>query len=324
MDWQPRRLCVGDWLALLLCMFFFFFLVICVYRNSCLHCWSSHPTTVCVEPRIYAQKRNIQGRCKCTGLTASGFCECLISMFPQLQRTAFMPVFFSFSFSFRTDCSLSFAQSAAYRLYTDNVLFMKRGWIKKGNCLLLFLFFLTILLRVTLMAFLVCIYVRGRVCVCVCGCVCVWAILAGAAVYRRQLTPEVCCSPGRDNLIHPETAPGTKEVQLGRLPRHVPSTVVGPPKKRGRPSLDVAVMLDGSTAPHGCSSSTTQSAPQLALELVGDACSPGACQKKVPGATEEVQISSNGLDPDGCAHDNRPPCLWFGGFVTEERRGPTQ
>lgn len=36
--------------------------------------------------------------------------------------------------------------------------------------------------------------------------------------------------------------------------------------------------------------------------------------KKQPGATEEVQISSlhpNGLDPDGCAHDNRTPCLWF-------------
>lgn len=96
-------------------------------------------------------------------------------------------------------------------------------------------------------------------------------------------------------------------------------------KKRGRPSLDVAVLLDGSAALHGCSSSTAQSAPQLASELVGDACSPAACQKKkVPGATEEVQISSNGLDPDGCAHDNRPPCLWFRGFVTEERREPTQ
>lgn len=120
-------------------------------------------------------------------------------------------------------------------------------------------------------------------------------------------------------------------MQLGRLPRHVPSTTVGPLKKKkcGRPSLDAAAALDGSTAPHGCSSSTAQSAPQLAPELVGDACSPAACQKKekekkVPGATEEVQISSNGLDPDGCAHDNRPPCLWFGGFVTEERRGPTQ
>lgn len=36
-----------------------------------------------------------------------------------------------------------------------------------------------------------------------------------------------------------------------------------------------------------------------------------ACQKE-PEATEEVQISSNGLDPDGCAHDNSPLCLWFG------------
>lgn len=45
-----------------------------------------------------------------------------------------------------------------------------------------------------------------------------------------------------------------------------------------------------------------------------------ACQKE-PEATEEVQISSNGLDPDGCAHDNSPPVPVVWVFVSEKHRG---
>lgn len=78
--------------------FFFFLTYVFVGIRAC---------TVYVEPCVYAQKRNIQGRCKCTGLTASGFCECLISMFPQLQRTAFMVVFIFFIFFFCSDWLLS-------------------------------------------------------------------------------------------------------------------------------------------------------------------------------------------------------------------------
>lgn len=63
-----------------------------------------------------------------------------------------------------------------------------------------------------------------------------------------------------------------------------------------------------------------QSAPQLAPALVGVASVFGACQKE-PEATEEVQISSNGLDPDGCAHDNSPPVPVVWVFVSEKHRG---
>lgn len=83
----------------------------------------------------------------------------------------------------------------------------------------------------------------------------------------------------------------------------------------GCPSLALTGAFDRSaallTALLHCPSGP--SAPQLAPALVGVASVFAACQKE-PEATEEVQISSNGLDPDGCAHDNSPPCACGLGF----------
>lgn len=138
----------------------------------------------------------------------------------------------------------------------------------------------------------------------------------GAVVYRRQLTPEVCCS--RDPLTfwytlkHPQGQKNETKAPASSCPINCyrTSETVGQlpaPTWVSITTFDMSAALLAALlhCPSG------QSAPQLALHWWVMPGPSAACQKE-PGATEEVQISSNGLDPDGCAHDNRPPCLWFG------------
>ncbi|TSS60351.1 hypothetical protein Baya_12053 [Bagarius yarrelli] len=68
--------------------------------------------------------------------------------------------------------------------------------------------------------------------------------------------------------------------------------------------------LDKSTAPYAaliCTSRAGGQSPQ-----------PSATCQNPPGSSgpEEVQISFNGLDTDGCAHDNSPLCRCF--FVSSQ------
>lgn len=121
--------------------------------------------------------------------------------------------------------------------------------------------------------------------------------------------------------------PGDKRMRPRGLPSRVPAIAAGPTRSNqqsphGCPSLALTGAFDSSaallTALLHCPSG--QSAPQLAPALVGVASVLAACQKE-PEATEEVQISSNGLDPDGCAHDNSPPVPVVWVFVSEKHRG---
>lgn len=127
----------------------------------------------------------------------------------------------------------------------------------------------------------------------------------------------------------PSDIPGDKRRRPRGLPSHVPAIVAGPigsnhQSPPGCPSLALTGACDSSAAAAllaallHCPSG--QSAPQLAPALAGVASVLAACQKE-PEATEEVQISSNGLDPDGCAHDNSPPVPVVWVFVSEKHRG---
>lgn len=150
----------------------------------------------------------------------------------------------------------------------------------------------------------------------------------GTVVYCKQLTREVCCSQEPltfwYTLQHPQgqknetRAPASScpinwyrtSETAGQLPAPTWASITG----FDRSAALLAALLH---CPPG------QSAPQLALHWWLMPAPSAACQKE-PGATEEVQISSNGLDPDGCAHDNRPPCLWLGFFCQWETQRPPQ
>lgn len=147
-----------------------------------------------------------------------------------------------------------------------------------------------------------------------------------AVVGRSHLTPEVCCSQESltfwYTLQHPwglktETrAPGSScPINRHRIP--------GTTGQRAAAAWVSITGFDRSSAPLAallhCPSG--QSAPQLALRWWVMPAPSVACQRE-PGATEEVQISSNGLDPDGCVDDNRPRAWGLGFFCQgETRRG---
>lgn len=184
---------------------------------------------------------------------------------------------------------------------------MNWGWIKKRklSAFFIFLFFSLygLLVRHLNIFSLVCVDRHGR-----------------AVVYRRQLTPEVCCSQDPltfwYTLQHPQGQKNETRAPASSCPINCCRTS----ETVGQLPAPTWVSITGSDrsiwqehCPADCPSSLSlwSICTSIGPALVGDSCSSAACQKE-PGATEEVQISSNGLDPDGCAHDNRPPCLWFG------------
>lgn len=140
----------------------------------------------------------------------------------------------------------------------------------------------------------------------------VWASTR-AAVYLKQLTPEVCFRQEAPTfwytLTHPQGQKNREWAPASSCPINCYQTsetagqLAAPMwvsiTRSDRISTLLAALLH---RPSG------QSAPQLALHWWVMPAPSAACQKEL-GATEEVQISSNGLDPDGCADDNRPHVL---------------
>lgn len=141
----------------------------------------------------------------------------------------------------------------------------------------------------------------------------------------RQLTPKVCWSQDpltfwytfqhpkgqRNETREPASSCPISCYRTSETPGQLPAAMWVSITGLDRSAALLAALLH---CPSG------QSTPQLALHWWVKPAPSAACQKE-PGSTEEVQISSNGLDPDGCIHDNRPPCLWFGFFVSEQHRG---
>lgn len=143
--------------------------------------------------------------------------------------------------------------------------------------------------------------------------------------YCRRLTPEVCCSQQPltfwYSLQHPQGQRNETRAPASSCPINCCKTS-GTPGQLASSTWVSITRFDRSTAPLAALLHCPfgQSTLQLGLHRWVMPAFSVACQKE-PGATEEVQISSNGLDPDGCAHDNRPPCLCFRVFVSEKRRG---
>ena len=135
----------------------------------------------------------------------------------------------------------------------------------------------------------------------------------------------VLCCQTSDIELQPPTSPRDNRGRPGPFPpSHCPINRCGSPGTSGQPSAclcpsqGLTGALVGLLAGWWAGRPSGQSAPQSPQCWWAQPAPSAACHKE-PGGTEEVQISSNGLDPDGCAHDNRPPCLWWP--VSGQHRG---
>lgn len=140
----------------------------------------------------------------------------------------------------------------------------------------------------------------------VCGMLC----LSCALSTRQFISPHTLTSTSRNSLQHAETQ-----------------------RQESRSHTEWSGFLTHQSPPHSCLSSCVrhrgwqERCPSLYpnLHLKSWWAKPGAfCRMSKPHwacSTEEVQISSNGLDADGCVHDNSPRA---GAFCQRPVERPSQ